>query len=468
MRLGIRSIPPSGVAPAPLRRARRDYVHVGSTVALATVISLATGGAALSCSSDEDGRQADPDDAGPEASTMTDGAAAFDAPPPPRDAAPFDAGPLPVVCASSPCATSLVTTQGANEHSDHGEGFCALLDDGTVACWGANAAGQLGRGDDAGSADSPTAARVAALSDVAQLDHTCALDRSGAVWCWGTGPFLRNDAGAATAERSPVKLALPPAKSVGVGINVACALVDDGLLCWGRNSYGQIAPFDSAPHAVLPPRWIAVPPGALIHDVVVGNAAFARRTDGVTLSWGANALLARVSSLDFDPEPQRIALDGITSMDVTADSACATAGGIGYCWGRAIAEPLFNRDLPEPIVTPEPIVQIATTRSLQTTGFGDVIVQPQRWCAVGASGDVYCWGYNASGQAGDGTLEHAFDAVKVHGLPERAAQVKTTPDATCALLTSGKVYCWGSNYYGQLGNGKIRVPSLAPQEVALP
>jgi len=87
---------------------------------------------------------------------------------------------------------------------------------------------------------------------------------------------------------------------------------------------------------------------------------------------------------------------------------------------------------------------------------------------VGASGSVYCWGNNASGQAGDGTKEYAFEAVKVEGLPEPAAEVKTTADTTCALLTNGKVFCWGANYYGQLGNGEIKVRSLVPQEVVLP
>jgi alpha-tubulin suppressor-like RCC1 family protein len=84
------------------------------------------------------------------------------------------------------------------------------------------------------------------------------------------------------------------------------------------------------------------------------------------------------------------------------------------------------------------------------------------------SGAVYCWGYNAGGQAGDGTKEHAYEAVKVVGLPAPASQVKTTPDATCALLTSGKVYCWGTNLYGQLGNGLLKDPSPVPQEVVIP
>jgi len=46
--------------------------------------------------------------------------------------------------------------------------------------------------------------------------------------------------------------------------------------------------------------------------------------------------------------------------------------------------------------------------------------------------------------------------------------VKTTVNTTCALLTNGRVYCWGSNFNGQLGNGLNRGKSLAPTAVVLP
>ncbi|MBN9167300.1 MAG: hypothetical protein J0I07_40605, partial [Myxococcales bacterium] len=72
---------------------------------------------------------------------------------------PFDAAPLPIVCGSPPCATALVTTLGVETVDRGEEGFCALLHDGTVACWGAGGAGQLGRGN---TQDSVTPARVVA------------------------------------------------------------------------------------------------------------------------------------------------------------------------------------------------------------------------------------------------------------------------------------------------------------------
>lgn len=430
---------------------------------LLVVAFLAAGAAAASCSSEEaldwpagapvDASSAPPD-AGAEATS-------------PADAGLVDASPLPIVCTSPPCAASIVTTLGRDE-DDRGEGFCARVDDGAVACWGANGAGQLGRGEAAGAIDSANAAKVVGLPKVTALDHTCAIDEVGGVWCWGTGPFLRPDAGAVTTtERTPVKLELPPATSVGLGHGAACATTGDGLRCWGDNVDGQIAPLAET-DVTGAPRLVPLPVGAPVRALAVGKASFVLREDGTLVTWGGNPPIGRRSPMFPDPYPQPAALAGIAAVDLVHDNACATAGGIGYCWGaRVMANQgsVVDRALPEPVVAPEPLVQIATTRTFSSsTG----ALQRYRWCAVAISGSVYCWGRNESGQAGDGTQDHALGAVLVRDLPAPAAQVRTTPSTTCALLTNGKVYCWGGNYNGQLGNGQDRGRTSVPTAVVLP
>jgi alpha-tubulin suppressor-like RCC1 family protein len=213
-----------------------------------------------------------------------------------------------------------------------------------------------------------------------------------------------------------------------------------------------------------------------IRDLAVSRATFVLHADGTMESWGANPPLARPSPLFPDPYAQPVSIPKTSNLDLADDNACAAAGGIGYCWGSVLPNfaehtptaPDLTNTLPEAVSTPEPVVQIATTVNVVKYELGTPIAQRQRWCAIGLSGAVYCWGPNTSGQAGDGTKAHAYEAVKVVGLPAPAAQVKTAPDSTCALLTSGKVYCWGSNYYGQLGNRNIRQPNSAPQEVVMP
>ncbi len=468
-----------------MRFTRRLLDRRFSVLVLAACCLSAAAGA--SCSSGEEEAAPPPDspDAAAGAETSQDAADAGDEAPPLRDAAPFDGGPLPVVCTSQPCATSLVTAASSSGAVAPAEGFCALLDDGTVACWGANVNGQLGRGDEAGTADSPNPARVVGLSNVVELDHTCARTDSGDVWCWGRGPYVRNDASVSASELAPVKVPIPPAKKIGWGSNVGCAATDDELLCWGDNVARQIDRTGGCGRT-CPPMPIGLPPGAPIRDILIGDATFVLREDGSTLSWGRNPPLARASSLTRpddpygDPYPAPAALGAVSSIDLTSTSGCATVGGIGYCWGAIDIASLPPGDapsplvhaLPKPVVAPEPLVGIATTSTAAVTDFaGDRIVWPQRWCAVGASGAVYCWGLNSQGQAGDGTKNHAYHAVKVKGLPAPAAEVKTMPLSTCALLTTGKVYCWGNNAYGQLGRGMFGMAeggSLAPQEVVLP
>ncbi len=448
-----------------MRFTRRRLERLSAS--LAVVVPLLTMSAmAASCGS-SDGPEANPaEDANADAARGTDDA---DVPDAGQGGGLVDAAPLPVVCTSSPCAKALVTTLGTDAE-DRSQGFCVLLDDGTVACWGPNGAGQLGRGDGAGSVDSPTPARVVGLSGVVALDHTCAVDGSGSVWCWGTGPFLRPDAGGATStERTPVKLDLPPARTVGLGFMTACALVDEGVLCWGSNANGQLGPMAEAPEDSGMPRVIPISPGAPVRAMAVGKATFVLREDGALVTWGGNPPIGRVSPMFPDPQPRAIALEGISTADLAYDNACATVKGTGYCWGARGFEDLYSaetvRALPDPIFTPEPILQIATTR---TRVLEKGAVEPYRWCATAVSGAVYCSGWNESGQAGDGTRTYAATPVKVEGLPAHAAQVRTTSDTTCALLTNGKVYCWGSNYHGQLGNGQVRGLSVLPTEVLLP
>ncbi len=442
------------------------------------VAVAAIGVTIASCSSEDASRPGFEESDGSSPPSRPSDAGAIDSTPPLRDAGSFDAAPLPVTCTSTPCATALVATT----RTAQGEGYCVLLADGTVACWGADGNGQLGRGPEA-AGDSATAARVVGLSDVVALDRTCAIDKSGGAWCWGTGAYLVSETKPLTTERSPVKLPIPPARKVSVGGDVGCALVDDGVLCWGMAYGGQVpvpdggVPDGQNPMGPFPPQRVPMPPGPPIRDIVVGRASFALRDDGTVVTWGDNPPLGRLSPLFPDPHPQPMALAPVSMLDIATTNVCATADGIAHCWGESIprydhvqdSKRQLDRAFPKPVTLPELVLRVATT-DLIAAGSGGLtgpVMHPPRGCACGVSGAVYCWGHNSSGQAGDGTKEYKYDAVKVQ-LPGPAADVKTTASATCALLTSGKVYCWGADSFGQLGGGRIKTPSLVPQEVTLP
>ncbi|HRQ86808.1 MAG TPA: RCC1 repeat-containing protein, partial [Candidatus Saccharibacteria bacterium] len=76
-------------------------------------------------------------------------------------------------------------------------------------------------------------------------------------------------------------------------------------------------------------------------------------------------------------------------------------------------------------------------------------------CAI-ADGEVYCWGSNWSGQLGDGTNDDSNVPVAVSTDGVLAGKTVTSISAgqsqTCAIA-DGKAYCWGENWNGELGNG---------------
>ncbi len=75
-----------------------------------------------------------------------------------------------------------------------------------------------------------------------------------------------------------------------------------------------------------------------------------------------------------------------------------------------------------------------------------------RACAI-VQGESWCWGSNEYGQAGDGTLDPALSPVAVQGLPESIVAIHAGSNHTCALSDAGAVHCWGGNWNGQLGRG---------------
>jgi len=395
-----------------------------------------------------------------------------------KDATLVDATPLPIVCEAPPCAIALTTTL-PSDISSRNEGYCALLTDGTVACWGTNTAGQLGDPEFTRH-DSPVPVRVPGLSNITELASTCAIDTDGAVWCWGLGPFLQSDASASSLAASPVRLPLPgPAAKVSVAPAVGCAVLrDKSVVCWGMNTTLQVSGDLTMNDLNVAPHLCPLAHGA--KDVVVGGiggfasgATFAMYEDGKLLSWGAVPSIGRATPLSPDGRPSAVALDHVTMVAVAGLEACAVANGVGWCWGAPDGR-LNNPDplarlLPRAVDTPEAITRIATTRHWTVSEGYATYFEKRRWCATSVSGEVYCWGLNNAGQAGDGTKEYALSAVRVQGLPAPAAEVTVMPYSTCAILTNGKVYCWGSNADGQIGAAGLPRASVGvPAEVKLP
>jgi alpha-tubulin suppressor-like RCC1 family protein len=154
-----------------------------------------------------------------------------------------------------------VALAGGRDHA------CALLDDGTVKCWGSNSVGQLGQGDTASRGDNanemgdnlpaiPLGAGRTAVAIAAGRDHSCALLDNGTVKCWGnnaSGQLGQGDTtnrGDNANEMGDNLLAIDlgtgrTAVDIRTGWYHTCALLDNSTVkCWGDNGNGQLGQGD--------------------------------------------------------------------------------------------------------------------------------------------------------------------------------------------------------------------------------
>jgi alpha-tubulin suppressor-like RCC1 family protein len=88
------------------------------------------------------------------------------------------------------------------------------------------------------------------------------------------------------------------------------------------------------------------------------------------------------------------------------------------------------------------------------TGALGVSVSGYNACSITPSGSVRCWGDNFDGELGTTTITSSSTPVEVPNVGH-AVQVAVGRDFACALLSNRTATCWGANNLGQLGNGQL-------------
>ena len=214
---------------------------------------------------------------------------------------------------------------------------CARRSTQSPICWGANESGQAGVGPD----PLPPTALVQPSFPVSRIRslhlgsaHSCALFEGGTVMCWGANGAGELGDGTTTARTSAVSVAgIPVATALagtiafdGADTASTCIVGDDGLVhCWGSNDAGQLGTGETGRDGVV--RTVA---GLTdVQAIVAGSRAFcARRTDDSWWCWGQNnwGELGRGESSEREPmaapAPE---LDGMADYD------------LGFGWGCGIA-----------------------------------------------------------------------------------------------------------------------------------
>ena len=275
-------------------------------------------------------------------------------------------------------------------------------------------------------------------------------------------PGIQNltvDGTASTGNRStPLALTLNLAggggnvATIAAGYGDGCALnVSGQAFCWGNNLAGNLGDGTTTNRLVPTP--------------VAGGLTFASlsagyfRTCGVTTSgtaycWGS---VVGDSTITNRLVPTPVA-GGLTfaslSAGVLAHTCGVTTGGVAYCWGGNLAGELGDGTTNMPEFVPTPVAG--------GLAFTAVSAGAYHTCGVTTNGGAYCWGSNAFGQFGDGTTtDRPVPAPVAGGLT--FASVSAGWWHTCGVTTSGAAYCWGDNSF--LGDG-TNTGRLVPTPVA--
>src|SRR5213593_484201 len=201
--------------------------------------------------------------------------------------------PNPTISVGQPHQFTATGVRGATAVHVGAFHSCALLQDGTVRCWGANESGQLGDGTVTNASTPVTVARIAGAAAISGGGfHTCARFPDGTLQCWG-----RNNAGqlgpAVTGERSltPMPVTGVTASAVRAGGFHTCALPGDGtVLCWGQNDLGQLGNGTVSPTVNAPNPAPASVSGITTAVAVAAGGwhTCALLQDGTVRCWGDN------------------------------------------------------------------------------------------------------------------------------------------------------------------------------------
>jgi alpha-tubulin suppressor-like RCC1 family protein len=386
---------------------------------------------------------------------------------------------------------------------------CALDSTGKAYCWGWNSSGQLGTGNATYYSNVPVAVQSNNPTDafygktITQITagwyHTCALDSAGQAYCWGRNNSGQLGTGNTTSSNVPVAIkADDPTDAlysktitqITAGWGHTCALDSTGqAYCWGENNYGQLgngtsggnqSSYDNGIDSNVPVAVKANDPtdafyGKTITQVTAGwYHTCALDSTGKAYCWGWNSSgqLGTGNATYYSNVPVAVqsnnptdALYGKTITQITASNlhTCALdSTGKTYCWGYNYYGQLGTGNATYYSNVPVAVQSNDPTDALYGKTITQITAGWYHTCALDSTGKTYCWGYNYYGQLGTGNATYYSNvpvAVQSND-PTDALYGKTITQITagwyhtCALDSTGKAYCWGENYYGQLGTNQ--------------
>jgi alpha-tubulin suppressor-like RCC1 family protein len=290
--------------------------------------------------------------------------------------------------------------------------------------------------------------------------HTCALRGDGSVWCWGQNSFAQLGDGTTTESLFPIPTSLSGATGIASGLVHTCAVggSDGSVWCWGWNVYGQFGDgyFDDSISGTGPKYKspYQIPDLNGVKAIVAGDkhTCMLMDVDGSIKCTGNNYFAQLgAGNVNDSPSPLNVVdaggsvLSHFTAISAAKYRTCGIHSPTGkvWCWGQASYGDTAYQALDyHAVMMPLDYTAIAVT------------VGGDHACQLVNNGSVWCWGNNTTGQLGNAAQynnttgpKSTLTPVKVDGVDDAIA-IAATPAASCAVVSGGRVKCWGLRIEG--------------------
>jgi len=323
----------------------------------------------------------------------------------------FDNSATPQVVSQLGPGSSVRLMAAGQNHS------CAWTDTGVggVSCWGYNEYGQLGNST---TTDSPTPVAVAGLSDTVSLAasgfHTCVARSGGGVQCWGFNEHGQLGNGTSVSSTVPVNVEismffpLSGATEITSGSGHNCAVVNGGAYCWGLNVFGQLGD-GSTNEAHRATGVVGLGSGSGVTAMSAGgNHTCAMVNEGVQC-WGRNTfgqLGTGVSGDSTTPVFVSNLDSGVTAVASGGAHACAIVDGGVQCWGYNAQGQLGDGSFLDS--------NVPVTALPPGSGIDKITAGSDYTCATNAAENAtWCWGNGMFGKLANGKLGYEDLPVEV-------------------------------------------------------
>ena len=368
---------------------------------------------------------------------------------------------------------------------------CAIALNGRAYCWGSGNSGKLGNGSTA-SSRVPVAVNtsgVLAGKTIKQIsageNHTCAIASDNRAYCWGSNKNGQLGNGSTADSNVPVAVNMSGAlagktiKQMSVEFSTSCVVASDNrAYCWGSNKNGQLGNGSTADSRVpVAVNTSGVLVGKTIKEVTTGGFhTCALDTSSKMYCWGLNSsgrLGGGLTSI-LSNVPVAVNMSGalagktIKQMSVEFSTSCVVASdNRAYCWGSNKNGQLGNGS------TADSNVPVAVNMSGALAGktIKQILAGGDHGCVVASDDKMYCWGLNNNGELGNNSSVNSSVPVAVNTdgvlAGKTIRQMSAGFSSTCAVDSEYNMYCWGYNDNGQLGNNSTN-NSRVPARVYVP